>query len=78
MLAKGLAQPTEILLLAFTAKAADEMRQRIAEKLGVSVPVRTFHALGLEIIAAASGKKPVSGVPGGGGHGCGKAAQSRS
>ena len=58
ILKKGWASPDEILLLAFTTKAADEMRERIAKKLGADVKVRTFHGLGLEIIAQARGKKP--------------------
>lgn len=58
ILKKGWAAPDEILLLAFTVKAAEEMRKRIEKKLGVDVKVRTFHGLGLEIIAQARGKKP--------------------
>ena len=58
ILQKGWATPDEILLLAFTSKAAEEMRERIEKKLGAQVKVRTFHALGLEIIAKARGKKP--------------------
>ena len=57
ILKKGWAAPEEILLLAFTNKAAEEMRARIHKKLGVDVPVRTFHALGLEIMAQAHGRK---------------------
>ena len=58
ILKKGWATPEEILLLAFTKKAADEMQERIEKKLGVEVKVRTFHALGLEIVAKAQGRKP--------------------
>ena len=58
ILKKGWATPNEILLLAFTTKAADEMRERVKQKLGVDVKVRTFHGLGLEIISLAQGKKP--------------------
>ncbi len=58
VLKKGWAAPEEILLLAFTTKAAEEMRERIGKKLGVGVKVRTFHGLGLEIIAQARGRKP--------------------
>ncbi len=58
ILKKGWVVPDEILLLAFTSKAADEMLERIGQKLGVDVKVRTFHGLGLEIIAQARGKKP--------------------
>ena len=58
ILQKGWAAPDEILLLAFTKKAADEMQERIEKKLGVEIKVRTFHALGLEIVATAQGRKP--------------------
>ena len=58
ILKKGWAAPEEILLLAFTSKAAEEMRERIERKLGVAVKVRTFHGLGLEVIAQAQGRKP--------------------
>ena len=58
ILKKGWAKPEEILLLAFTAKAADEMRERIRRRLGADVTVRTFHGLGLEIITQSRGKKP--------------------
>ena len=61
ILKKGWAAPEEILLLAFTSKAAEEMRERIERKLGVDVKVRTFHGLGLEIIAQAQGRKPSLG-----------------
>jgi DNA helicase-4 len=58
ILKKGLAEPDEILLLAFTSKAAEEMRERLEKKLGIGVKVRTFHGLGLEIISQAERKKP--------------------
>ena len=40
----------EILLLAFGRNAADLLRERIKQRTGHSVNVKTFHALGLEII----------------------------
>ncbi|WP_394793092.1 UvrD-helicase domain-containing protein [Armatimonas sp.] len=58
ILRKGWARPEEILLLAFTRKAAEEMQERLQARIGVEVPVRTFHALGMEIIGEATGKKP--------------------
>ncbi|MBQ9266963.1 MAG: UvrD-helicase domain-containing protein [Clostridia bacterium] len=42
--------PDEILLLSFGKKAADEMAERINNKLGISVKSYTFHKLGLGII----------------------------
>ncbi len=58
LLEAGLASPDEILLLAFTQKAAKEMRERIEHKFKATLNVRTFHALGLEIIGEATGKRP--------------------
>lgn len=42
--------PNEILLISFTKKAAGEMKERITQKLHIGVEVKTFHALGLDII----------------------------
>ncbi|MBW7982446.1 DNA helicase IV [Enterobacillus tribolii] len=54
------ALPQQILLLAFGRKAAEEMDQRIAERLQVEgVQAKTFHALALHIIQQASKKQPV-------------------
>lgn len=53
-----------MLLLAFNADAAVELRQRIQERLmplGLSadkVVAKTFHAFGLDIIGQATGKRP--------------------
>lgn len=55
---KELALPAEILLLSFTGKAAQEMRDRISEKIQIELNVRTFHSLGCEIIAQVTDKKP--------------------
>lgn len=53
------AKPHEILLLAFNRSAAEELQERISERLHLSsIKTSTFHALGLEIIAKADGKKP--------------------
>lgn len=49
----------EILMLAFGNKAAQEMRDRIDEKLGIkSIDAFTFHALGKMIITKVEGVKP--------------------
>lgn len=48
----------EILLLSFTRKAAEEMQQRITNRLKINVEAKTFHKLGLEIIAQAKGYRP--------------------
>ena len=50
--------PSEILLISFTRKAAEEMTGRISGKLGIPVAATTFHKLGLDIIKTASGKCP--------------------
>lgn len=52
-------QPHEILLLAFNKSAAEELQERISERLNLSgIKSSTFHALGLEIIAKSTGVKP--------------------
>lgn len=63
-LKKGYFTPEEVLLLAFNSDAAQELgvrvRQRL-EPLGLPagrVQAMTFHAFGLVIIGAATGKKP--------------------
>lgn len=49
----------DILLLAYGRKAADEMDQRIKEKLKTdNISATTFHALGINIIAQVEGGKP--------------------
>ena len=54
---KGI-KPEEILLISFTNKAAAEMQSRIAKKLNVNVECKTFHKLGLDILASYSEEKP--------------------
>ena len=57
LLASKQAQAEDILLLAFAKDAAQEMRNRLAEKLpDASIKVHTFHALGLDIIRQVEGK----------------------
>ncbi|WP_299363453.1 UvrD-helicase domain-containing protein [Winogradskyella sp.] len=50
--------PKEILLISFTRKSSDEMAERIQRKMDISLPVKTFHKLGLDIIAESTNKKP--------------------
>jgi len=63
-LMKGYAGADEILLLAFNANAAAEMRERLARRLtplglpGRSIRAMTFHAFGLDVIAEVTGAKP--------------------
>jgi DNA helicase-4 len=53
------AEHNEILLLAYGRKAADEMDERIKDKLQTDkVSATTFHSLGLNIIAQVEGGKP--------------------
>lgn len=53
--AKGI-KPEDILLISFTKKAAQEMTDRIATKLGYNIQATTFHKLGLDILKQASNK----------------------
>lgn len=60
---KKLMVPDEILVLAFNNNAARELEERIQERLmpllcGRLIKVKTFHALGLDVIAQSTGKKP--------------------
>ncbi len=62
--ATGLFEPEEIVLLAFNRKAAEELKERVEERLGSRVKgadkirVATFHSLGLDVISAATGERP--------------------
>ncbi len=58
ILNEGLAKPEEILLLAFTRKAAQEMQERLEALSAKGINVKTFHALGSQTIANATGKAP--------------------
>lgn len=51
-------KPEEILLISFTKKSSEEMYERISKKLGLNVEVKTFHKLGMEIIANDNRAKP--------------------
>ena len=50
--------PKEILLISFTKKSAQEMTERIQNKLGIPVEATTFHKLGLDIIKKDNGFRP--------------------
>ncbi|NQY89608.1 MAG: UvrD-helicase domain-containing protein [Colwellia sp.] len=53
------AKSDQILLLAYGRKAADEMDERIKDKLSTNkISASTFHSLGLNIIAQVEGRKP--------------------
>lgn len=63
-LKKGYFEPDKILLLAFNKDAATELRKRSKARLeplglaGEKVAAKTFHAFGLEIVGAATGRRP--------------------
>ena len=57
ILRKGLAKPDEVLLLSFGRDVKKEMYRRI-KALGLNLDVKTFHSLGLGIIAEVEDKKP--------------------
>src|SRR5690606_4836167 len=58
LIERGGVPPAEILAVTFTRRAAGELRERLEALLGGeradAVRVRTFHALGLDILAAES------------------------
>jgi DNA helicase-4 len=58
ILEKGLAKPSELLLLSFARDAKQEMFNRIKSQLNHKLEVKTFHSFGLGIIAEVDGAKP--------------------
>lgn len=48
--------PSDILLISFTRKAAEEMTDRISKRLGIPITATTFHKLGLDILKASGGQ----------------------
>ncbi|MBV6462182.1 MAG: ATP-dependent DNA helicase Rep [Flavobacteriales bacterium] len=50
--------PQSILLISFTRKSAEEMKERIENKMNIDLPVKTFNKLGLDIIAEVNNEKP--------------------
>ena len=69
-LLRGLVAPEEVLIVAFNAHAAREIEERVHDRLAAmihgpgAIKARTFHALGLEIIAEVEQARPA--VAGGG------------
>ena len=61
---RGFVRPEHVLLLAFNRDAAAELRARVTARLdalglaSAGVTATTFHAFGLKIIGAATGRKP--------------------
>ena len=55
---KGLAKPEEVLLLSFARDAKEEMYKRTNSRLKLNLEVKTFHSLGLSIIAEVEEKTP--------------------
>lgn len=61
---RGFTRPERILMLAFNADAAAELRTRVTSRLaavgidGAAIEVSTFHAFGLRTIGHATGRKP--------------------
>ena len=51
ILERKLFKPEEVLLLAFSRKAKTEIEERILSKFNAPLQARTFHSLGLEIVA---------------------------
>jgi DNA helicase-4 len=63
LLTSRLAEPREILALAYNRDAAAELSERVRSRIPASlgperVAVRTFHAFGTDIIAAVEGRRP--------------------
>lgn len=58
-IARGIAEPSEILMLAFNDQAAKEMGKRVASRLTGPVPdTMTFHAFGRRVIGEAQQHMP--------------------
>lgn len=55
---RKLATPDEVLVLAFTAKAAEELKERLSGRDSQDCDIRTFHSLGYMIVGKAEGRKP--------------------
>lgn len=53
----GICKSDEILMLSFTSKSAEEMKNRIKAETGIDMDIFTFHKLGTQIISGVEGKK---------------------
>ena len=51
-------KPEEILLITFTKKASDEMKERIRKKMCIDIEVNTFHSFGRKVIGAVTNNMP--------------------
>lgn len=58
LLKSGACKPNEILLVAFNAKAAAELAERVADKFDAEIDAKTFHGLGNQILGEILGAKP--------------------
>lgn len=59
LLKSGQCKPEDILVLSFTNASAAEMKERIIGETHTRIDASTFHKLGLDIITAVEGKKPL-------------------
>ena len=53
----GEVSESDIIALAYNKDAAQEMRERVAERIGLDVEIKTFHSLGNKILAEGSGER---------------------
>jgi DNA helicase-4 len=51
--------PSDIMVISYTNKAIDELRDRINKKLGIPVEINTFHAFGYSLLRKGSDIPPV-------------------